>query len=164
MNVEYIPAFYGAFSETTAVAELRPGIGDRIAIGTFILQRDLKVFDFTVFSNLAPAEWLIGHRHTRYAFIMQMEGQISRRAVPHERRRQYIPTQAVAEYIKRYLGCEAVIYRSAVIKEQRADSRNVVVLPTGASFTGGTAPLLRHDAHEIKEVDDVAYTLSADMF
>jgi len=27
MNVEFIPAFYGAFSEATVIAELRPGIG-----------------------------------------------------------------------------------------------------------------------------------------
>jgi RES domain len=50
MNVEYIPAFYGSFSEKTVIAEMRPGIGEEIAIGEFVLQRDIKVFDFTVFS------------------------------------------------------------------------------------------------------------------
>jgi RES domain len=51
MTVEYIPAFYGAFSEDTALAEMRPSIGDQVAVGEFVLQKTLKVFDFTVFSK-----------------------------------------------------------------------------------------------------------------
>jgi len=62
MNVEYIPAFYGAFSEDTAVAEIRPGIGEEVAIGEFVLQRDVKVFDFTVFSR-APHEAMSMRTH-----------------------------------------------------------------------------------------------------
>jgi hypothetical protein len=50
MNVEYIPVFYGAFSEETAVAEIRPGIGEEVAVGEFELRRELRVFDFTAFS------------------------------------------------------------------------------------------------------------------
>ena len=95
-NVEYIPAFYSAFSEYTAVAEMRPGIGEEVAIGEFILQFDVKVFDFTVFSRGTHES--DNYRHTRYDFIKQMEEQISRRVLPYEKQRQYIPTQIVAEY------------------------------------------------------------------
>jgi hypothetical protein len=49
MNVEFIPVFYAAFSGATAIAELRPGIGDSIAIGRFTTRVPLKVFDFGVF-------------------------------------------------------------------------------------------------------------------
>ena len=96
MNVEYIPAFYGAFSEDTAVAEIRPGIGEDIAIGEFVLQRDVKVFDFTVFSRNPPEKWNDVYTHTRYDFIKQMEDEIGRRVLPYEKQRQYIPTQIVA--------------------------------------------------------------------
>jgi hypothetical protein len=51
MNVEYIPAFYAAFCEETAVSEIRPGIGDKVAVGEFVLAGGLKVFDFTAFSS-----------------------------------------------------------------------------------------------------------------
>ncbi len=97
MNVEYIPAFYGAFSEHTAVAEMRPGIGEEVAIGEFILQRDVKVFDFTVFSRASHEEWSDNYVHTRYDFIKQMEAEISRRVLPYEKQREYISTQIVAE-------------------------------------------------------------------
>jgi hypothetical protein len=45
MNVEFIPAFYGAFSEETAIAEIRPSIGDAVCIGVFSLNTQIKVFD-----------------------------------------------------------------------------------------------------------------------
>ena len=99
MNVEYIPVFYGAFSEDTAVAEIRPGIGDEIAIGEFVLQREVKVFDFTVFSRAPRERWDEVYSHTRYDFIRQMEDQIGRRVLPHERQRQYIPTQVTSQNI-----------------------------------------------------------------
>jgi RES domain len=39
MNVEFIPAFYAAFSEYTAIAEIRPSIGDEVAVAKFIVEK-----------------------------------------------------------------------------------------------------------------------------
>src|SRR5579871_5418943 len=93
MNVEFIPAFYGAFSEDTAVAEMRPSIGEEVAIGQFVLHRDVKVFDFTAFSRAPHDNWKAVYGHTRYDFIQQMEDEISRPVLPYEKQRQYISTQ-----------------------------------------------------------------------
>jgi hypothetical protein len=76
MNVDYIPAFYGAFSEATAIAEMRPSIGDQVAIGEFALQKKIKVFDFTIFSKVKSEKWKEAHAHTRYDFITQLENEI----------------------------------------------------------------------------------------
>ena len=159
MNVEYIPAFYGAFGELVAVAELRPGIGEEVAIGEFVLQRDVKVFDFTVFSRTPHERWSESYAHTRYDFIQQMEEEISRRALPDEKQRHYIPTQIVAEYLQVHFGCKAVIYRSAVVSRGASESRNIVFLPQADSYTEGPSPLLKHTGCVVKEVDDVSYTL-----
>ena len=160
MNVEYIPAFYGAFSEDTAIAEMRPSIGEEVAIGEFILQRDIQVFDFTVFSRTPHEEWKENYAHTRYDFIRQMEEEISRRVLPYEKQRQYIPTQIVAEYLKEYFGCEAVIYRSSMIRDRSAENRNIVLLPKADSFVGGDAAVLKYVRHDVKEVMNVTYELS----
>jgi hypothetical protein len=48
--------FYATFARSTAVAELRPGIGDSIAIGRFTTRVPLKVFDFTVVVAQAGAD------------------------------------------------------------------------------------------------------------
>ena len=99
MNVEFIPVFYAAFSLETAVAELRPGIGDSIAIGRFETCVPLKVFDFTIFEQRA-ADRKHFFDHSRYDFITQMQAEISKPVRPHERQREYIATQIVSEYLQ----------------------------------------------------------------
>lgn len=157
MNVEYIPAFYGAFSDYTAVAELRPGIGENVAIGEFALQRDVKVFDFTVFSSAKKDGSSVVYEHTRYEFIDQMEAEISRHVLPYEKQRQYISTQIVAEYLREYFKCEGVIYRSSVVKNDAAESRNIVLLPQRHSFVGHDIAVLNYKSHRIEQIDDVTY-------
>ncbi|MER8452760.1 RES family NAD+ phosphorylase [Mesorhizobium sp. M1428] len=163
MNVEFIPAFYGAFSEETAVAEMRPGIDEQVAIGEFELKRDLKVFDFTAFTLKVGSRWEEVIGHTRYDFIDQMEQEISRPVMPHEKQRQYIPTQIVAEYLKEYFGCDAVIYRSSVMRNDKIDNRNIVLLPKGEEFVGADA-VLKYSRYSIKRVLDVTYHFASDPF
>ena len=164
MNVEYIPAFYGAFSADTAVAEIRPGIGEEVAIGEFVLQRDVKVFDFTVFSRAASDRWNEVYAHTRYGFIRQMEDQIGRRVLPYEKQRQYISTQIVAEYLKEYFGCEAVIYSSSMIRDRSAENRNVVFLPRAEGFVGDDTAVLKYERYDVKEILNVTYELARSPF
>lgn len=158
MNVEYIPAFYAAFSEDTTIAELRPGLGDQVAIGEFILQRDLRVFDFTAFSR-PDSDWKELRAHTRYAFITQMENEISKPLRAFEKQREYIATQIVAEYLREHFGCDAVIYKSSMVKGHQADNRNIVILDRGVEFVGAgqALALARHD---IKDIRDVLYQTS----
>jgi RES domain len=138
---------------------MRPGIGEEVGIGEFVLQRDIKVFDFTVFSR-APADGGSDkYAHTRYEFIEQMEEEISRRVLPYNKQLQYIPTQIVAEYLREYFGCEAVIYRSSMVKEPTAENRNIVILPRAESFVGGDAAVLKYRRFDVMEVLDVTYKL-----
>jgi len=158
MNVELIPAFYAAFSRETAIAELRPGIGDIIAVGEFVTRAPLRVFDFTVFERRAEDR----HRlfdHSRYEFITQMQAEISKPVRPHERQREYIATQIVAEYLQSYFGCDAVIYGSSMQRDQGTEKRNIVVLHREI-FIGGEAPgVLSYVSWSLKEIRDVRYTI-----
>lgn len=157
MNVEYIPAFYGAFSEETAIAELRPSIGDQLAVGEFETQIDLQVFDFTVFSKVDNEKWHEAAAHTRYDFIKQMEDEISKPILPFEKQREYIATQIVAEYLREYFGCNAVIYRSSLHNSEKADNRNIVIFYRDKDFVGKDAALSLK-RHCITNVSNVVYT------
>jgi hypothetical protein len=159
MNVEYIPAFYAAFSGDTAVAEIRPGIGEQVAIGEFTLRRELKTFDFTAFDRTDREHLEKAHTHTRYDFISQMEGEISKPILAFDRQREYIPTQIVAEYLREYFACDAVIYRSSMIKDRNRESRNIVLLNKGRPFVGVPAAPLAFTSFTSKDVADVVYRL-----
>jgi hypothetical protein len=156
MNVDYIPAFYGAFSEATAIAEMRPSIGDQVAIGEFALQKKIKVFDFTIFSKVKSEKWKEAHAHTRYDFITQLENEISKPILPFEKQRAYIATQIVAEYLREYFECDAVIFRSSMHKGDEADNRNIVIFYRGIGFVGKDS-LLGLSKHHVTEVRDVIY-------
>jgi hypothetical protein len=160
MNVEYIPAFYGAFCEETAIAEIRPGIGDEVAVGEFVLARDLKVFDFTAFSRARGVAWKDLVTHTRYEFITQMQDEISKPISPLAMQREYIATQIVAEYLREYFACDAVIYKSSMHRDEKKDNRNIVILNRGEEFVGTESEnLLSYSRHETKDILDVVYTV-----
>jgi hypothetical protein len=163
MNVEFIPGFYAAFSPETAVAEIRPGIGEVVAIGEFELLKPLRVFDFTVFARMKGDDWRVASEHTRYEFVSKMEGEISKPILPNDKQREYIPTQIVAEYLGEYFGCEAVIYRSSMIKEHDKESRNIVLLNKGIAFEGEAASSLIFKSYETKEVRNISYDLEDDI-
>ncbi|MET4149065.1 RES family NAD+ phosphorylase [Bradyrhizobium sp. RT7b] len=157
MNVEFIPVFYAAFAAATAIAELRPGIGDSIAIGRFTTHLPLKIFDFTVFDQRAADRGRF-YDHSRYDFITQMQDEISRPVRPHERQREYIATQIVAEYLKSYFGCDAVIYKSSMQRDGAQDNRNIVILHRKA-FVGTEDPsVVSYVDWSLQEVTDVRYS------
>jgi hypothetical protein len=165
MNVEYIPAFYGAFSQETAIAEIRPSIGNKIATGDFVLQKDIRVFDFTAFSKLDGDRWREAVAHTRYDFIKQMESEISKPILPFEKQREYIATQIAAEYLREYFGCDAVIYRSSMHKSNETDNRNIVIFYKGTEFVGqGTGSILSLSRHHVTEIADIVYTTFDSLF
>jgi RES domain len=157
MNVEFIPVFYATFARSTAVAELRPGIGNSIAIGRFRTRVPLKVFDFTVFEQRA-ADRKHFYDHSRYDFITQMQDEISRPVRPHERQREYIATQIVAEYLKSFFGCDAVIYKSSMQRDDTEDNRNIVILHRD-TFVGTEDPnAVSYVDWSLQEVVDVRYS------
>jgi hypothetical protein len=158
MNVEFIPAFYAAFSEETAIAEMRPGIGDTVAVGAFVLTRAIKVFDFTAFDRARSADPTQCLAHTRYDFITQIQDQISKPIRALDRPREYIPTQIVAEYLREQFNCDAVIYRSAMHKDGTKDNRNIVIFNNETDFIGSSQEnLLSLSGHVTVEIADVIY-------
>lgn len=157
MNVEFIPVFYAAFSKKTVVGEIRPSIGDSIAIGIFRTRVPLKVFDFTAFDQRA-ADRKHFFEHSRYDFVTQLQTEISRPVRPHERQREYIATQIVAEYLKSFFGCDAIIYRSSMQRDEQDDNRNIVILNPQNFVGAGDPSALTYESWSMEEVTDVRYT------
>ncbi len=158
MNVEFIPAFYATFCEDTAIAEIRPSIGDTVAVGEFILKKSIKVFDFTAFSNVPHEDKNDCFRHTRYDFIKQMRGEIGKPVSPFEKQREYIPTQMVAEYLREYFECDAVIFESSLSKDEAKDNRNIVILNKDVDFVGEEENgILSYSRHNIYQISNVTY-------
>lgn len=168
MNVELIPVLYAAFNQDTSIAEVRPSIGDNVAVGEFVLKRKIRVFDFTVFDrvykDMEEEDRKECFEHTRYEFISELQDEISKPIQPHEKQKEYIPTQIVAEYIRDIFNCDAIIYKSSAHKNGNTTNRNIVFLNKEKEFVGEEdAAILAFMRHEIKEIANIVYETSEEM-
>ena len=117
MNPAGIPVFYGGFSEDICIAEVRPHVGGIVVVGEFRAARRLQLLDLTMLDQHGFAGSMFRadfyDRVTKRRFLRSFHNLISRPVQPHEEALEYVPTQAVAEYIANVLGLDGIIYESA---------------------------------------------------
>ena len=141
MNSSGIRAFYGAFEIKTAISEIRPIVGDKVMIGKFQLARDVYVLDTTRFvapiKNASVFNKSYEQRVTQWAFMQEFMDEIAKPISPGDTHLDYIPTQAVAEYLvqkhkfKRNsssVSIEGIIFNSA----QNPGKKNIVLFGDAA--------------------------------
>ena len=107
MNAEGISMFYGATDEDTCISEIRPPVGSYIVIGRFSPLRTLHLLDLTRLRKVYLRGSLFDSGHveslSRVQFLKQLETELSRPVMPGSESREYLPTQAVAEYLGAHL-------------------------------------------------------------
>ena len=165
LNPSGIHAFYGAFDLATCIAELRPSVGGRVISAEFSLVRPICVLDTTRFANNPKTVNLFAagglERARQWQFMKMFMEEIARPVFPGEEHLQYLPTQAVAEFLNRRFqvsfarekrGIDAVIFRSA----QRPEGKNIVVLGDAAivGMPAGAAGEVPAEAPEKDDFDD----------
>jgi len=137
MNASGISAFYGAFEQETAVAELRPPVGSVVAVARFTLLKPVNVLDMTRFASPGKNGDLFSEDHIRrlaqYRFMQRFTEEIRKPVFASDEHLDYIPTQAVAEYLVhghhyfwggRRRPVHGIIYSSA----QSPSGRNIALL------------------------------------
>jgi hypothetical protein len=164
MNVQHIPAFYASFSSDVALRELQPYISEEVAIGKFILKRDVKVFDFTVFDKMYDDKY--GEKgaereydNTRYDVVTRIQEEMSKPVSSDSKSLNYIPTQVLTEYIQERFNIDAIIYFSSLFSaSDKKEKRNIVLL--NKKFDGGkynNALSINKNNVSIKSVKNIKY-------
>lgn len=137
MNPSGIMAFYAAFDIETCIAEMRPSVGSIVIGAQFDITESLWVLDTTRFAGPFKEPNLFSKDHVKrtaqWRFMQRFMQEIAQPISPNDEHLDYIPTQAVADYLLNHhqfhLGgqkhrIEAIIYRSA----QHPGGRNIVLL------------------------------------
>ena len=130
MNALGIPVFYGAMEKDTCVAELRAPVGSQVVVAKFNLLRPVRLLDLDALTEI----WNIDASHFdpdyykhegRVASLRTLAQEICRPVMPQEKAFEYLPSQAVAEYLanKLDLRLDGIIFRSS----QTGCGRNVVL-------------------------------------
>lgn len=141
MNPSGVTAFYGSFDLPTCLSELRPKVGDTVIAAQFQIRRPLCVLDTTRFMEPPRELNLFARDHIRrisqWRFMQTFMTTIARPISPDDEHLDYVPTQAVAEYLNSehlvHMGrarchIDAIIYTSA----QRPPGKNIVFLGDAA--------------------------------
>lgn len=135
MNPAGISVFYGATYPATCIAELRPTVGSLVVYAAFTFTRTVTLLDLSVFEK--PANYPSVFKDAAYGpmkrwkFLHSFHRQIIRPIQPEDEPIEYVPTQAVAEYVANELKYDGIIYSSAQVGKSRQNIAlfNVSVAP-----------------------------------
>jgi hypothetical protein len=119
MNPAGIPVFYGAFAPEVCIAEVRSPVGGVVVVGHFRIIRPLRLLDLSYFGRTLYPESIFlpeyGEIIKRLEFLRELQERLSRPVTPSDESLEYVPTQAVAEYIARRMQLDGVVYNSSQI-------------------------------------------------
>lgn len=147
-----IPYLYLASDQNTAVAEVRPSIGDLISVATFTVREPLSLADLRdprkSISPFQLDEDRIRMLMRDRPYLSRLGDELSNPVLPRDAQLEYLPSQYLCEFIK-HLGFDGVLYQSAVGK-----GFNVAV------FSDSKIPVYEVEAVRINKVE-VGYTLES---
>lgn len=162
MNAAGVGAFYASFDLKTCIAEVRPPVGCVIVGAAFELLRPITVLDTTRFAapirNRSIFNPVFQERLMQWGFMKKFMSEISRPVLPDDVVIDYIPTQAVSEFIttqmrvpkgKRKVGIDGIIFASA----QRPNGGKNIVLFGEATLVEGVHPKEKPTSYEVEGMD-----------
>lgn len=159
MNPAGVPFFYGAFDRSTCIAELRPPVGGNVVSGEFVLNRDVRVFDFSSLENAYFANGPVSYFEETYheqsqreEFLKSLHQIISSPVLPDDEH-VYLVTQVIAEYLATQLPepIHGVVFSSAQ-RQSDENARNIVLFTAAASVVA-----LKSDTLLVHQVKAVSY-------
>jgi len=139
MNARGIAVFYGARDAETALSEVRPPVGSKVALARFDILRPLRILDLSALKSVAASGSIFDpatiQRMQRANFLEELSHLMSRAVMPHEEVSEHLPTQAVADYLANEVQLDGIIFPSV---QTAQDASNVVLF---------------HDAARVEEVE-----------
>jgi hypothetical protein len=135
MNAAGISVFYGAMETDTCIAEARAPVGSYVVLGRFEIIKPIRVLDLDVLTKVVTGRsWFhpeFTTRSNRAAFLRRLTAEISRPIMPRDEEFEYLPTQAVSEYLASCVEppLDGIIFHSA---QTAGEGRNVVLFNRAA--------------------------------
>ncbi len=103
MNAQGVSVFYGATIAKTAVVEVRPPVGSKVAVARFSIIRPLRLLDLTILHKAwddgSVFDPTLKDRLERAAFLRTLGQRIARPILPDDEAFEYLPTQAIADFL-----------------------------------------------------------------
>lgn len=143
MNGFGISLFYGALDAETCLAELRAPVGGNVVITAFRNTRPLRLLDLErLRSTSAGGSMFVADFRSRYEFgdfLEHLVKELSRPIMPGAEELDYLPTQAVAEYLanREDLALDGMLFPSSQLE---GDNLNIVLFHAASRTKGRGIP------------------------
>ncbi|RQM47130.1 RES domain-containing protein [Paraburkholderia bannensis] len=140
MNAEGISVFYGSLESPTCLAEMRPAIGNDIALIALRTNRPLRVLDFARLETARSSKQLsyfqmdFHKQLKRRDFLKILHAEIAQPVTPgHES--DYLITQTMAEFLSHVANpaFDGILFKST----QRENGTNIVLFPNAMRDAAG---------------------------
>ncbi|WP_377022532.1 RES family NAD+ phosphorylase [Mucilaginibacter angelicae] len=161
MNARGIAVFYGTTEPQVAMAEVRPPVGSNVAIARFKIDRHLKVLDLRALSNIVMDVSIFDPLYTyqmgKAKFLRKLGARITAPVMPDDELFDYLPTQAVADYLGAQTGIilDGIIYPSAQVAGEEI---NIVLFHKAARVNELVLPeAIEINATDVNYDDDGPY-------
>lgn len=118
MNAHGISVFYGVTNEEIALAEVRPPVGSWVVTGGFEFLRTVRLLDVEALQSVNTEGSFFDPAYTsrleRAGFLAWLSERITRPVVPDDEVLDYLPTQAVADFLATKVDppLDGILYRS----------------------------------------------------
>lgn len=103
MNARGISVFYGADSQQTALAEVRPPVGSRVLVAKFNVVRSVRLLDLQALADIRMSGSLFdptfAPKVERAKFLEYLLRRITMPVMPSQEGLDYLATQAVADFL-----------------------------------------------------------------
>ncbi|MDY0977724.1 RES family NAD+ phosphorylase [Massilia sp. CFBP9012] len=130
MNARGISVFYGADSCEGAIAEVRPPVGSKVAVGAFDIIHHVTLLDLTALPFVQHGRDSIfdpgtKKRMERIVFLQSLGERMTKPVMPDDQDIEYLVTQAIADFLsnENTPRLDGIIFESV----QTPNSRNVVL-------------------------------------
>jgi hypothetical protein len=153
-NPKGIPYLYGANKKETALAEVRPWLGQLISLAFFVVKRDMRLMNF-VTEDPKQRIYLTEPepRAREIAVWADIDRAFAKPVTLDDETAEYVPTQVIAELFKRE-GFDGIAYRSAF-----GGGYNIALFDLdAASLVNCTLYELKDIKHEFQQAD-TGYTV-----
>ena len=101
----------------TCVAEIRPPVGSYVVTGRFEVIRPLRLLDLEALTHIYEARSYFDASYeqsaARLSFLRALGERISRPVLPEDEEFDYLPTQAIAEYLSSHRKLDGIVFHSA---------------------------------------------------
>lgn len=131
LNPEGLPIFYGSTCRDTAIAEVRPAVGDTVIVSRFNLLRKIKLLDLRQIKGLqegpSPFDPNSEAWQKRIPFLKAMEEKISHPVQPGDESSEYLIPQLFFQFISNNTDYVGLAYRSSQLPSN--DEFNIALSP-----------------------------------